>query len=286
MTRFLAARPGPATSTTDAVIVGVPYDGAVTYRSGARHGPDALRRASDSIETYCPKTDRDLGDLEIVDLGNLDVEASGPTALVQSLANQLEAQGTAPILGIGGDHLVAHPFILAAMRCHPRLQILHVDAHTDLRDTWEGERFNHATVIRRVLDELVPPQRLVSWGIRSGMREELALAREDPRIDLIGPDAEAGLSAIDAMIQRGDPIYLTLDIDGIDPSDLPGTGTPEPDGLRYGVVEDAIVRLGRAALLVGADLVELAPELDPTGRSSVAAARLARAILLSLTSDA
>lgn len=279
-----------------AALVGVPFDGAVTYRAGAKQGPTELRAASDSIESYCPKLDRDLHEFVYLDLGDLDVGIpdilgdSPGERLVRSLRRQLDALPDLPLVAIGGDHLVAYPFIERALEHHADLQILHIDAHMDLRDRWEGEPFNHATVMRRVLERMGPGHRIHQWGIRSGERREYRLAGREPGIEAIEPTLAALEARLDQLFAVNAPIYLTLDIDGIDPADIPGTGTPEPDGLRFGVVEAALGKLasdeakdprGRP-LLVGADLVELAPALDPTGRSQVAAARLVRGMLLVL----
>jgi agmatinase len=286
----------PRAAEARAAILGVPYDGAVTYRGGASGGPEGLRRASDSIENYCPKLDRSIDEFLYVDFGDLrcDVPAEGEVAgatpgerLVRSLRRQLDALPDLPLVAIGGDHLVAHPFLARAVERYPNLQIIHVDAHMDLRTDWEGEPFNHSTVLGRILDQMGPDQRLHQWGIRSGERREYALARGDARVELLPQyDLDPMLDRITELMAMDLPIYVTIDVDGIDPADMPGTGTPEPDGLRFGWVEAALDKLATAKTsgpgLVGADLVELAPAIDPTGRSQVAAARLVRTLLLAL----
>lgn len=299
-TRFLASTSVAldAAAPAGAVgILGVPYDGAVTYRGGASEGPAEIRAASDSIESYCPRLDLDLEDGPVVDLGDLELATEGNgEARMAFLSAQLErapSMAELPLVALGGDHLVAYPFLRRALATHPDLAIFHIDAHTDLRESWEGEPFNHATVLRRALDLMSPQQSLWSWGIRSGLRTEFELARSDARIRLIENTAQAGFEAIDALVRSGRPVYLTIDVDGIDPADIPGTGTPEPAGLRYADVEEALLRLVRPvgrrddgpirpARFVGADVVELAPGLDPTGRSNVAVARLVRTLLLGL----
>lgn len=295
--RFLGAAPASDAAEARAALVGVPFDGAVTYRGGAALGPEGLRLASDSIETYCPKLDADLGERRYVDLGDLDValpapgEAPGDTPgerLVRSLRRQLDALPQLPLVAIGGDHLVAYPFVERALERHPTLQIIHIDAHMDLRPDWDGEPYNHATVLGRLRERMGPAQGLHQWGIRSGERDEYQLAQSDPRVELLAPTLAAMRARILELLAASAPIYLTLDVDGIDPADIPGTGTPEPDGLRFGDVEAALGLLARPGPgpgpgLVGADLVELAPQLDPTGRSQVAAARLVRTLMLALT---
>jgi agmatinase len=284
--RYLAAigPEHPLAARADVWLVGVPWDGAVTYRAGARHAPPRIRAASDSIESYCPRLDADLADHPFVDHGNLPVpEASAGgeacvTAISEALA-RLPARG----LVIGGDHLVAYAPLRRALEHHPDLRILHIDAHTDLRAQWDGERYNHATVLRCVLDVMPATARLYQWGIRSGLREEFALQRDDPRIVSVANTAEAGLALARSLAADPAPVYVTLDADGLDPSQLPGTGTPEPGGLSYDAVESALVELARGrAPVVGADLVEVAPTLDPSGVTDVVAARLARTLLLVL----
>ncbi|PRQ05988.1 agmatinase [Enhygromyxa salina] len=294
-TRFLGAGPATDAGQARAALVGVPYDGAVTYRSGASEGPDGLRLASDSIETYCPKLDRSLDEFGYVDFGDLVVDVPEPGAiagatpgerLVRSLRKQLDALPVLPLVAIGGDHLVAYPFVERALEQHPNLQIIHVDAHMDLRAAWDGEPYNHATVLGRLRDRMGPDHRLHQWGIRSGERTEYQLAADDPRIELLGASLEPMAARVRELLAADLPIYVTLDVDGIDPADIPGTGTPEPDGLRFGVVEAALGLLASAPTkgpgLIGADVVELAPAIDPTGRSQVAVARLVRTLLLGL----
>jgi agmatinase len=290
MSSFLSATGGHAMDEPragDVALVGLPFDGAVTYRSGAAGGPAGVREASESIETYCPRLDLDLEDGHIIDLGDLPApEVTDGRAVVESLGRALGdriADGHMPLLGLGGDHLVALPLLRRAMARHPRLTVLHIDAHLDMREAWEDDPFNHATVIGRMLDEAPTHDcalRLVSWGIRSGTRTEFEAARGDSRISILGADVDAR-SALAAVAETDVPIYVTLDVDGIDPADIPGTGTPEPGGLPFRAVEEMLGSL-RQLDVIGADIVELAPALDPTGRSAVACARLARTLLLVL----
>lgn len=280
---FLAARPAASPEQPAALgILGVPFDGAVSYRAGARFGPREVRAASDSIETYCPKHRRDLEGLDLVDYGDLDLpEACSGQALVDALDQRLAGLSARRLLVVGGDHLVALSPLKRALAEHPNLHIVHIDAHGDLREDWEGNRMSHATVLARALEHMGDDHRLIRWGIRSGPAREFEIAERDPRIEDLPTVRQAGLDLVATLARAALPVYLTLDADGIDPADLPGTGTPEPDGLPYGWVEDMIVGLAQTAL-VGADLVELAPTLDPSGRTAVAGARLMRALLLSL----
>jgi agmatinase len=293
--RYLGALAPESGAPARAALLGVPYDGAVTYRGGASEGPRGLRLASDSIETYCPKLERGIDEFPYVDFGDLDVsvpeigEVPGATPgerLVRSLRQQLDALPELPLIAIGGDHLVAHPFVERALERHPNLQIIHIDAHMDLRADWEGEPYNHSTVLGRLRERMGPAHRLHQWGIRSGERAEYRLASSDARVQLLAPELAPIAARIRELLAADLPIYVTLDVDGIDPADIPGTGTPEPDGLRFGMVEAALGLLAtvptRGPGLVGADVVELAPSIDPSGRSQVAIARLVRTLLLGL----
>jgi agmatinase len=269
-------------------LVGVPYDSAVTYRSGARTGPREIRAASDSIETYCPKLRRDLVDLRYVDFGDVDLSDGelGPRESMLRVRDFIEALPEVPLVALGGDHLIAYPFLARALERHAELRILHIDAHWDLREDWEGEPFNHASVIRRALEHAPASAEIHSWGIRSGLRSEYALVDEDARVSLLPREVDLVAERVRSWLSDGRPIYLTVDVDGFDPSVFPGTGTPEPDGLPFGAIETIFETMvetpTRGPGLIGADLVELAPSLDPSGRSNVAAARIVRGLLLCL----
>jgi agmatinase len=283
--RYLGAlSPADASSTHARVaIAGIPYDGGVSLRAGASQAPLAIREASEGIETYCPRLDMDLVDRPPVDLGDLRPGEVSPEQVVEHLRERLAGLPELPRLLLGGDHLVTLAPVLDLLARHPDLHVWQIDAHMDLRDTWEGETHSHATVMRRVLDAMGDHARLLQWGIRSGLRREFRLARDDARITRVENTGAAGLEAAADLARLGHPVYITLDADGIDPSEIPGTGNPEPAGLAFAEVEAAIVAFARAGgRLVGADLVEIAPPLDASGISAVAGARLARTLLLAL----
>lgn len=271
--RFLEA----AGDLTDAKagIFGIPFDGTTSYRPGTRFGPDALRRASDSIETYDPNLDRDLEDHSYVDFGNVFLETSDPAQMVELVRNSLELvpEGL-PLIMFGGEHSVTLPPFERALKKHPDLAHIVFDAHADLRDEYEGSPHSHASITHRVVD-LIGPERVAMFGIRSGLREEFNFIRKH------GMQHEMSLDGLDeALVKLGDrPLYISVDLDGFDPSELPGTGTVEPGGFRWQDFAPMVKKLlGRQ--VVGADVVELAPSLDPTGRSDVYAARVARSLLL------
>lgn len=265
----------PSAEGAHAALVGVPYDGTTSYRPGTRFGPDALRQASDSIETYDPNLDRDLRDHVVADLGNVALEERDPQQAVDFVRASLkELPAGLPLVGLGGEHTVTLPLVEHALEQHPGMAHIVFDAHADLRDSYEDTPLSHACITRRVVD-LVGPERVAMFGIRSGLREEFAFMREH---NMLFPTTPEGMRA--ALNKLGDrPLYVSVDIDGLDPSEVPGTGTVEPGGIFWREFEPLInMLLGRQ--VVGADIVELSPTLDPTGRSDVYAARIARALLL------
>jgi len=260
----------------------VPFDGTTSFRPGTRFGPDHIRTASIVLESYSPDQDRDLADIGYCDLGNLEVPMGPPTPMVERVrecVSTLLDAGLIPLM-LGGEHSVTTGALEAVAKRHPDLLLIQLDAHADLRESYLGQHHNHACTMRRCL-ETVGPERLIQVGIRSGTREEFVEMRDGRR--LIWPVRPESLAA--AIADRGErPIYLTVDLDVFDPGVLPGTGTPEPGGIfwpDFAAILDAIP-LGR---LVAADVVELSPPIDPTGASSVYAAKVAREVALRLAAD-
>lgn len=259
----------------DAILVGLPWDRTASYRSGSRFGPDAIRVASDSVETYDPDLDFDLLDLgTYCDLGNANIEGGSAEEAVQEMRSALNDLpiGT-PVVGLGGEHTVTLPLVEHALKAHPDLVHIVFDAHADLRDEFEGSPFSHACVARRVLD-LVGPERLALFGIRSGLKEEFELMKQH---GMLYPANESGMQQL--LDRIGDaPLYISVDVDGFDPGLLPGTGTVEAGGFSW---QDytSMVRLLKGRRIGGADVVELAPDLDATGRSNVLAAKVTRTLI-------
>ncbi len=271
---FLASRQQRAPAVA---IVGAPYDATSSFRAGSRHAPAAIRWASQSIETYSPILDRDLETVALTDLGDLDLGDGPPEAAIDAVRARVTALGdeTLPLI-LGGEHTVTLGAVQALHARHPDLVVLQLDAHTDLRDEYDGRRYSHATVMRRVL-ETVGSGSIVQLGIRAGTREEFALARtaarhSTPRVELP--------TAVWTWLE-GRPLYVTVDIDVLDPSEAPGTGNPEAEGPSAAEVLSLLRRL-TPLHLVGIDLVEVSPPLDPSGRTAVLAAILLREMILSV----
>jgi agmatinase len=273
---FLGARsPGSAPGAPVAVILGAPYDRSSSFRRGARFGPGAIRWASHSIESYSPILDRDLEELVLIDHGDLDIEALPPGAMVEAVRSALTdvaAEGSLPVL-LGGDHSVSVGAVRALAARHPDLRVLILDAHLDLRGEYEGSRWSHATVTRRLLESL-GPERIIILGARSGTREEFAAARA---MRAVQPHLRIPHDLWTAL--EDGPLYLSMDIDVVDPSAAPGVGNPEPGGPTAAEAID-LVRVLAPLRIVGVDVVELSPPFDPSGRTAVLAAMFIREALL------
>jgi agmatinase len=271
---FMGSRRDPAGCTVG--LFGVPYDGTTSFRPGTRFGPQAIREVSSGLETYCPQLDRDLEELAFADLGAVDIPFGAPEPVVQAVRRataSVLALGLRPLM-LGGEHSISSGAVGAVAERWPDVVLVQLDAHADLREEWLGARHSHACAMRRCL-EVLPSQRLLQIAIRSGTRPEFTELRSTGRLVAIEQMAEA-LRPL-----RGQPLYLTVDLDWFDPAVMAGTGTPEPGGFLwrdFAVLVDEL----RHHRLVAADVVELAPQLDPTGVSAVLAAKVTRSLLLLL----
>ncbi len=265
----------------DVVVFGAPFDGTVSYRPGSRFGPSAIRNESYGIETYSPYLDLDLTDIKGYDGGDLPLPFGDTGAAldrIKSFTQQIVSDGKIPLM-LGGEHLVSLPAVEAVLMHHPDLCILHLDAHTDLREDYLGITLSHATVIRRIWEK-VGDGRIWQFGIRSGERYEFEWAKEHTCLTpFVLEGIEEALKAI-----GGRPIYLTIDLDVLDPSVFPGTGTPEHGGVNFKELMTFLLKL-RGQRLVGADLVELAPHYDGSGISTAAACKLLREVALIIGSN-
>jgi agmatinase len=274
--RFIACR----ASLPDARIVlfGIPFEGRVNLRRGADHGPRDLRVASDSIETYSPALDRDLEDLALADLGDCELGDGSPRdqlARARDAIGGFWRPGLLPV-ALGGDHTATLPVIEVLAPAIPELRILQLDAHPDLRAEFLGERFNYASAMARIMD-VVAPERVYQVGMRTGAREEYG--RKAPH--LFPAHAVHPVEAVRSLVAElsRHPLYVTIDVDVLDPSEAPGTGAPEPCGLRTAELIE-IIRLLEPCRVVGTDLMEVAMAFDPSGRTAITASWVLREAIL------
>jgi len=264
-------------SRADAAIVGLPMDYTVSFRPGTRMGPHHIRTVSVGIEEYSVYLGRDLADKKYIDCGDVELPFGNvPESLnrIETVTASILADGKLPLM-LGGEHLVSYPVIKAVAKEHPGLAVLHFDAHADLRTDYLGESLSHATVMRKVA-ELIGGSNLFQFGIRSGTRDEFTYAREHTNLfvdKVLEPLQEVRL-------QLGKrPVYVSLDIDVVDPAYAPGTGTPEPGGCSAVEILRAIHLLD-GLNIVGFDLVEVSPVYDQNDRTSLLAAKIVREAIL------
>ena len=259
------------------VLFGAPFDSTTSFRPGTRFASRTMRAESYGLETYSPYFDLDMEEARVFDGGDLEL-CFGDTARalgqIEDFARNLLADGKKPFM-IGGEHLVTLPVMRALAERYEDLHIVHFDAHTDLRDDYLGAKLSHATVMRRAWD-ILGDGRIHQFGIRSGERAEFLWAKEHTqlqRFDFTG--LEWSLSEL-----MGKPVYLTLDLDVLDPSVFPGTGTPEPGGVSFLDLLRALRKTLRLDRIVGCDMVELSPHYDASGASTAVALKLLREMLL------
>lgn len=261
------------------VLFGAPFDSTTSFRPGTRFASRVMRQESFGLETYSPYLERDLDEIELFDSGDLEL-CFGNTELalgdIEARTGQILSDGKRPVM-IGGEHLVTLGAVRAAAKRHPDLCIIHFDAHTDLREDYLGEMLSHATVLRRCW-ELVGDGRIHQFGIRSGLREEFAWAKSHTNMHKFNFD---GLGDSVAALE-GKPVYFTLDLDVLDPSVFPGTGTPEAGGVSFMALLEAMKALAPLNI-VACDLNELAPVYDQSGASTATALKVLRELLLIVT---
>jgi len=245
-----------------AAILPIPYDLTTSYQPGARRGPIAILEASTHLETYDDELDAETFErVPIETLSAVVPDTSGPEATmarIERVAREVVEQGRF-LVGLGGEHSVSAPLIRAVRSRHPRLGVLQLDAHADLRDSFEGSPLNHACVMHRVIDDGVP---LAQVGIRSLTAEERDLIRRSGVCSVYAP--EAVNEPVDRWIARvldalPEEVYVTIDLDAFDPAIMPATGTPEPGGLSWYRALEVLREVARVKRIVGFDVVELAP---------------------------
>ena len=273
---FIGAKPGEARG--EAALLGVPFDSTASYRPGARFGPSAIRQGSQSLETFGPYLDRDLTSMDYVDLGDLEVPQGNTERVIKMVSDavaEIHKRDMRPVI-LGGEHTITIGALMKMVERYPDLVVLQLDAHADYREEYLGESINHATTMRRVAD-FINPERLFRLGVRAGTRDEFV----NTGIELpLGH--EGGVLDVDRVLKsipKQAPLYVTLDLDVFDPSLMPGVGNPEPNGLTY----REFIHLVHGLVwhkLVGFDVVELAPQYDPSGDSAIVAASAVRDLML------
>lgn len=260
------------------VLYGAPYDSTTSFRPGTRFGSRAIRSESYGLELYSPYQDAELRG-RVLDSGDLELPFGDPApalAMIEARAAEILQGGKVPFL-LGGEHLVTLGAVRAAAKAHPDLHILHFDAHADLRADYLGSPLSHACVLRRC-HELVGDGRIWQFGIRSGDKAEFDWGKGHVFTHKF--DLEGLGEALDAL--QGKPVYLTVDLDVLDPSVFPGTGTPEPGGVSFDALRRAVTDACRRLNIVAADVNELSPHYDASGISTAAACKIVREMLIAL----
>lgn len=278
---FIMSR--PTVEESDVILYGMPMDWTVSFRPGSRFGPNRIREASLGLEEYSPYVDKHLEEVTYFDAGDIPLPFGNPQRslnMIQDYVTKILDQGKFP-LGMGGEHLVTWPIIQAVHKKYNDMALIHIDAHADLREEYEGEALSHSTPIRKICN-LIGPENVYSFGIRSGMREEFQYAKESgmhmAKFDVVEP-----LKKVLPTL-RGRDVYVTIDIDVLDPAYAPGTGTAEAGGISSKELLEAIHMIADSDLnVIGADLVEVAPAYDPSEQTQITASKMIREILLGWT---
>ncbi len=263
----------PDYETSKIVMLGLPFDGTVSYRPGSRFAPEQIRLASWGLEEYSPYFDKHLEDVNFHDAGDLEFPLGNTYKTLDVIERNVEdiyCDGK-KVFGIGGEHLVTLPEIKAISKFYDNLAIIHFDAHTDLREEYLGEEMSHSAVIRHCTN-IIGPQNLKQVGIRSGMKEEFEFMKIHNTLAEKFEDLD---------ILKNKKIFVTVDLDVLDPSVMSGTGTPEAGGLSFKELIDWFKYL-KDFEVIGADVVELAPDYDTSGVSTAVATKVIRELLMIL----
>ena len=262
------------------VIFGAPFDGTTSYRPGTRFAAAAMRNESTGIETYSPYQDKDLEDYNIFDGGDLEFVFGNPAkniAIIKEYTAELLKDNKIPAM-IGGEHLVTLGAVQAVAEKYNDLHIIHFDAHADLRDDYLGEKLSHATVLHRVWD-IVGDNKIFQFGIRSGEKGEFEFAKNHTYMN------KFDMKTLDEVIAKlkNKPVYITIDLDVLDSSVFPGTGTPEAGGITFKELINAIMLFQNLENIVAFDINELSPMLDASGASTACACKVLREMLLAVS---
>jgi len=260
----------------DGIIYSIPYDGTTSFKPGAREGGNAIRTASWGLETYSPILDRDLSEVKYCDLKDLDLYGSQVEIfnIIHSVSREI-LKDNKKIIAFGGEHSITYPIIKAVKDIYDDFIVIQFDAHCDLRDEYLGNKLSHACVMRRVY-ELT--KNIFQFGIRSGDKEEWEFAKKNNiylKMDLMNEDDLEYIKCLNK------PIYVTIDIDVLDPAYAPGTGTPEPCGFSTRELFKSLYLLEEVKdKIIGFDIVEVSPIYDIANITAITAAKIARELML------
>ncbi len=264
----------------DVVLLSVPMDATCSFRPGTRFAGNAIRVDSMGLEWYSVYQDKDLKDYQTCDIGDLEIpmgDVEKALLKIEQTSRKIIQDGK-KVVTVGGEHLITYPLVKVHQEAFPDLHLIHFDAHTDLRDEFLGRKLSHATVLRRCYD-LLGPNKIFQFGIRSGEKNEFEWAKKSKisirKFDLFGLE-----KVVEKLKDK--PVYVTIDLDVLDPAYFPGTGTPEPGGISYKELLEGILKLRDLNCLVGIDMVELAPHYDSSGVSTAVACKTLRELILLL----
>ena len=261
----------PNYTSSDIVMLGMPFDGTVSYRSGSRFAPERIRLASWGLEDYSPKFDKYLQDCNFNDCGDLEFPLGNTydsLRIIEENTNQIY-KDKKRIFGIGGEHLVTLPEIKAISQHVDNLAVVQFDAHTDLRSEYLGEEMSHSAVMYHI-GKHIGFENIKQIGIRSGMKEEWDIMKEHNTLCKKFED-------LDCLKEKN--VFITVDLDVLDPSVMPGTGTPESGGFNFNELIQWFEYLKKFKI-IGADVVELAPDYDASGCSTAVASKVIRELLM------
>lgn len=264
-------------NSADIVLFGVPMDTTTTNRPGTRFAPNAARNESYGLETYSPYQDKDLEDMKVCDYGDVELtfgNAKKQMNEIYEFSKKIVEDNKIPFM-IGGEHLVSYPVVKAVSEKYENIHIIHFDAHTDLRTNYMGEEFSHSTVMYHI-NNLDNVSKIYQFGIRSGTKEEFEYASKHTYIE------KFSVNTVSEIVEqlKDEKVYISIDLDVLDPSIFPGTGTPEPGGITFNELTTSIVELSKLKNIVGIDVVELSPMLDASGVSNAVCAKTIRELLL------
>ncbi len=252
------------------ILIGFPFDRTTSFIPGSRFGPHYIRVCTENIEWFSPYQNRSLDSLKIADLEDYEFRTGDQIEEMEEKAFELYDKGKTVIF-LGGEHTITFPIIKGVSRSAGKLSIIHFDAHADLRDDYHGEKISHATAMKRVGD-IIGMENIYQFGIRSGTEEEFSLNKNLFRFSAYQP--------LKQIINKiSEPIYITIDVDVIDPSALPAVATPEPNGITFKELLDSLLLL-KGKRIIGADIVEFNPLVTSPYASGSTVAEILRELIL------